>query len=93
MIDEVALVAALKDGTIAGAGLDVYAREPNPPGELTSLPNVVLTPHIGGHTLESHQAMQDCVIANLAAYFEGKALPHAVRAAAEAPTKGRVKLV
>ena len=44
VIDEVALVAALKDGTIAGAGLDVYAREPNPPGELTSLPNVVLTP-------------------------------------------------
>ena len=85
VIDEVALVAALKDGTIAGAGLDVYAREPNPPGELTSLPNVVLTPHIGGHTLESHQAMQDCVIANLAAYFEGKPLPHAVRAAAEAP--------
>jgi len=78
VIDEAALVAALKDGTIAGAGLDVYAKEPNPPGELTSLPNVVLAPHIGGHTLESHQAMQDCVIANLAAYFEGKPLPHAV---------------
>jgi hydroxypyruvate reductase len=78
VIDEAALVAALKDGTIAGAGLDVYAREPNPPGELTALPNLVLTPHIGGHTLESHQAMQDCVIANLAAYFQGKPLPYAV---------------
>ncbi len=76
VIDEAALVAALKDGTIGGAGLDVYAREPNPPGELTALPNVVLTPHIGGHTLESHHAMQDCVIANLAAYFEGKPLPY-----------------
>ncbi|HZR73564.1 2-hydroxyacid dehydrogenase [Bradyrhizobium sp.] len=78
VIDEAALVAALKDGTIAGAGLDVYAREPNPPGELTALPNVVLTPHIGGHTLESHHAMQDCVIANLAAYFEGKPLAYRV---------------
>jgi hydroxypyruvate reductase len=81
VIDEAALVAALKDGTIAGAGLDVYAKEPNPPGELTALPNVVLTPHIGGHTLESHEAMQDCVMANLAAYFEGKPLPYAVREA------------
>jgi len=79
VIDEAALVAALKDGSIAGAGLDVYAREPNPPGELTSLPNIVLTPHIGGHTLESHQAMQDCVMGNLAAYFAGKPLPYAVK--------------
>ena len=79
VVDEAALLAALKDGTIAGAGLDVYAREPNPPGELTALPNVVLTPHIGGHTLESHQAMQACVIANLTAHFAGKPLPHVVR--------------
>jgi len=79
VIDEDALVAALKDGTIAGAGLDVYAREPNPPGELIALPNVVLTPHIGGHTLESHQAMQACVIANLTAHFAGKPLPYAVK--------------
>jgi lactate dehydrogenase-like 2-hydroxyacid dehydrogenase len=78
VIDQDALVAALKDKTIAGAGLDVYAKEPNPPGELTSLPNVVLTPHIGGHTLESHQAMQDCVIANLTAFFAGKPLPYRV---------------
>ena len=43
--------------------------------------NVVLSPHIGGHTLESHVAMQDCVMANLAAYFAGKALPHEVKGA------------
>ena len=40
--------------------------------------NVVLSPHIGGHTLESHVAMQDCVIANLDAFFAGQPLPYAV---------------
>ncbi len=79
VIDEDALAKALADKTIAGAGLDVYAREPHAPDALTALPNVVLTPHIGGHTLESHVAMQDCVIANLEAFFAGRPLPHAVR--------------
>jgi hydroxypyruvate reductase len=79
VIDEPALVAALTDGTIAGAGLDVFAREPHAPDALTALPNVVLSPHLGGHTLESHVAMQDCVIANFEAYFAGKPLPHQVR--------------
>ncbi len=79
VIDEPALVAALADGTIAGAGLDVYAKEPHAPDALTAFPNVVLTPHVGGHTLESHTAMQDCVIANLEAFFAGKPLPHPVR--------------
>jgi lactate dehydrogenase-like 2-hydroxyacid dehydrogenase len=78
VIDQQALVAALTDQTIAGAGLDVYAKEPHAPDALTALPNVVLSPHIGGHTLESHVAMQDCVMANLDAYFAGKALSYAV---------------
>ena len=81
VIDEAALVAALSDHTIAGAGLDVFAREPHAPDALTALPNVVLSPHIGGHTLESHVAMQDCVIANLEAFFAGKPLPYEVRTA------------
>jgi hydroxypyruvate reductase len=81
VIDQQALVTALADNTIAGAGLDVYAREPHAPDALTAFPNVVLTPHTGGHTLESHAAMQDCVIANLEAFFAGKALPYAVRGA------------
>jgi hydroxypyruvate reductase len=68
----------LTDQTIAGAGLDVYEKEPHAPDALTALPNVVLTPHIGGHTLESHTAMQNCVIANLTAFFEGRKLPYAV---------------
>jgi hydroxypyruvate reductase len=80
VVDQQALVQALTDKTIAGAGLDVYAKEPQAPGALTALPNVVLTPHTGGHTVESHRNMQDCVLANLTAFFEGRPLPHAVSA-------------
>jgi hydroxypyruvate reductase len=79
VIDEAALAAALADNTIAGAGLDVFEKEPHPQGSLTALPNVVLTPHIGGHTTDSHAAMQDCVIANLDAFFGGKPLAYPVR--------------
>jgi lactate dehydrogenase-like 2-hydroxyacid dehydrogenase len=79
VIDERALVAALKDNTIAGAGLDVFETEPHTPDELTTLPNVVLSPHIGGNTRESHVAMQDCVIANLEAFFAERPLPYPVR--------------
>jgi lactate dehydrogenase-like 2-hydroxyacid dehydrogenase len=79
VIDQQALVAALADRSIAGAGLDVYEKEPHAPDALTALPNVVLTPHVGGHTLESHVAMQNCVMANLEAFFAGKPLPYAVR--------------
>jgi lactate dehydrogenase-like 2-hydroxyacid dehydrogenase len=77
-VDEAALVAALADKAIAGAGLDVYETEPHAPDALTAFPNVVLTPHIGGHTRESHVAMQNCVMANLEAFFAGKVLPHPV---------------
>jgi len=79
VIDQQALIAALAEETIAGAGLDVYEKEPHAPNALTAFPNVVLTPHIGGHTLDSHVAMQDCVMANLEAFFAGQPLPHAVR--------------
>jgi len=79
VVDQQALVTALTDKTIAGAGLDVFEKEPHAPDALTALPNVVLTPHVGGHTLESHVAMQNCVIANLDAFFAGKPLPYAVK--------------
>lgn len=78
VIDQAALVSALEGGAIAGAGLDVYEKEPHAPDVLTRLPNVVLTPHIGGHTVESHIAMQDCVMANLDAFFSGKPLRYPV---------------
>ena len=79
MIDQAALVAALESNVIAGAGLDVYDKEPHAPDALTALPNVVLTPHIGGHTIEAHAAMQDCVLANLDAFFAGKPLRYPVK--------------
>jgi len=79
VIDQAALVAALEGGALAAAGLDVYEKEPHAPDALTRLPNVVLTPHIGGHTVESHRAMQDCVLANLDAFFAGQPLRHPVK--------------
>jgi lactate dehydrogenase-like 2-hydroxyacid dehydrogenase len=79
VIDQQALVAALAEEGIAGAGLDVFETEPHAPDALTAFPNVVLTPHVGGHTLDSHTAMQDCVIANLEAFFAGKPLPYGLR--------------
>ncbi|WP_421861379.1 2-hydroxyacid dehydrogenase [Parvibaculum sp.] len=77
-IDEDALIAALKNGTIAGAALDVFEDEPTPRTDLTTLPNIVVTPHIGGGTSEAIVAMGDTVIANLDAFFAGKPLPNPV---------------
>jgi glyoxylate reductase len=78
VIDETALIAALRDGGIAGAGLDVFEHEPVVPAALATLPNVVLTPHLGGATIEAHAAMQALVLHNLAACFAGDPLPAAV---------------
>lgn len=79
-IDEDALIAALKNGIIAGAGLDVFENEPEPRTDLITLPNVVVTPHIGGGSSEAIEAMGDAVIANLNAFFDGKPLPNPVTA-------------
>jgi lactate dehydrogenase-like 2-hydroxyacid dehydrogenase len=69
VVDEVALVAALEAGTIAGAGLDVFADEPRAPAVLFGRDDVVLQPHQGSATVEGRAAMADLVIANLAAHF------------------------
>ncbi|OHC83166.1 MAG: hypothetical protein A3G73_03360, partial [Rhodospirillales bacterium RIFCSPLOWO2_12_FULL_67_15] len=72
LVDETALVAALKNGTLGGAGLDVYADEPRGAPELFQLDNVVLMPHVGSATEETRQAMGDLVIANLESHFAGR---------------------
>jgi len=69
IVDEPALVAALKAGTIRGAGLDVFADEPNVPAELLAMDQVVLLPHVGSATRETRQAMGDLCKANLDAWF------------------------
>jgi lactate dehydrogenase-like 2-hydroxyacid dehydrogenase len=74
-VDQPALVAALTDGRIAGAGLDVFADEPNVPAELLGMDQVVLQPHRGSATVETRGAMLDLVIANIDAHVAGQALP------------------
>ena len=74
-VNEAALVQALEHGLIAGAGLDVYAREPEVPPELLTMENVVLLPHIGSATVETRAAMGALVVDNLDAWFNfGKLL-------------------
>ena len=74
VVDEAALIEALEAKTIAGAALDVFENEPNVPERLRTLPNVVLTPHVGSATQQTRQAMADLAFGNLAAHFAGKAL-------------------
>lgn len=72
VVDPDALVAALRDGRIAGAGLDVYAGEPRVPQDLLGLENVVLLPHLGSATDETRVAMGMRVVENLDAFFAGR---------------------
>ena len=65
VVDEAALVAALREGRLGGAGLDVFANEPHVPEALFGMTNVVLTPHIGSATVETRRAMGDLVVDNL----------------------------
>lgn len=74
VVDEPALVEALRTGTLGGAGLDVFADEPAVPEALLALDNVVLTPHLGSGTRETRQAMADLVLANVEGYFATGAL-------------------
>lgn len=69
VVDEEALVAALLDGRLAGAGLDVFADEPQVPEDLLSLDNVVLLPHLGSGTHETRAAMAELTLANLRSFM------------------------
>ena len=78
VIDEAALVAALQDGQIGGAGLDVYEFEPDVPRALMELDNVSLLPHLGTATEEVRSNMGHMVLDNIAAYAAGRKLPNPV---------------
>jgi lactate dehydrogenase-like 2-hydroxyacid dehydrogenase len=86
VVDEPALVAALKSGTILAAGLDVFAAEPTVPDELKAMQNVVLLPHIGSASVVTRNAMDQLVVDNLKSWFAGKA---PLTPVAETPVKAR----
>ena len=74
VIDEDALIAALKAGRVGGAGLDVYAAEPTPAARWADAPNTTLTPHFGGGTRESIMESVQMVLENLRRHFAGEPL-------------------
>ncbi|MGB3864294.1 MAG: 2-hydroxyacid dehydrogenase [Xanthobacteraceae bacterium] len=86
VIDEPALIAALKSGTILAAGLDVFAKEPQVPDELKAMQNVVLLPHVGSASLVTRNAMDQLVVDNLKAWFSSKP---PLTPVAETPVKDR----
>ena len=76
LVDEGAAIAALEAGTLGGAALDVYETEPTPAERWADVPNTVLTPHTAGATDVAVQKMAGMLVANLAAFFAGEALPN-----------------
>jgi lactate dehydrogenase-like 2-hydroxyacid dehydrogenase len=86
VIDEQALIAALKSGGILAAGLDVFEKEPNVPDELKAMQNVVLLPHIGSASVVTRNAMDQLVVDNLKSWFAGKP---PLTPVAETPAKAR----
>lgn len=80
LIDEDALIEALKTGTLGMAALDVYAQEPTPAARWAGVPHTVLTPHTAGATLDSIPAMVSLTLENLRRYFHGEPLATPVAA-------------
>lgn len=78
VVDEAALIEALRAGRIAGAGLDVYEFEPEVPAALRAMENVTLLPHLGTACLEVREAMGMMAVDNLVAFAEGRDLPNPV---------------
>jgi lactate dehydrogenase-like 2-hydroxyacid dehydrogenase len=72
LVDETALIEALRTGKILAAGLDVYDNEPNVPEALIALPNAVLLPHVGSASVRTRRAMAECVVGNIFAWADGK---------------------
>ena len=80
VVDEVALVAALKGGVIKGAAIDVFENEPAMAPGLTDLPNVIITPHIASATEETRSKMSEMAAGNIIAVFEGQTPPNLITA-------------
>ncbi|GAL97294.1 D-isomer specific 2-hydroxyacid dehydrogenase [Acetobacter tropicalis NRIC 0312] len=80
LVDETALIDALRSGHLFSAGLDVYQNEPNPDPRILALPNVFMTPHAGSATVETRTAMCMLALDNVAALVAGKPLPTPVTA-------------
>jgi glyoxylate reductase len=78
LIDEVALIQALDQGKIAGAGLDVFEHAPHVPDGLKNRPNVIALPHISSATIESRQEMGERVIINIQSFLDGHQPPNRV---------------
>lgn len=74
VVDETAMIAALKAGRLRAAGLDVFEREPEIPAELKEMPNVILQPHMGTATIETRERIGQLVIDNISAKLAGKPL-------------------
>jgi lactate dehydrogenase-like 2-hydroxyacid dehydrogenase len=72
VVDQDALIAALKSGAISAAGLDVFADEPRVPSALTEMDNVVLLPHVGSASVATRRAMAQLVIDNVTSYLDGR---------------------
>ena len=86
VVDEQALIAALKSGALLAADLDVFEKEPNVPDELRHMQNVVLLPHIGSASVVTRNAMDQLVVDNLKTWFAGKP---PLTPVAETPVKSR----
>lgn len=85
VVDEAALVRALEEGRIAGAGLDVYEQEPKIQPALLRMSNVVLTPHLGSAVSELREAMAHIVVDNIQAVVEGRRPPNCINMEVFAP--------
>jgi glyoxylate reductase len=79
VVDEIALVEALRSNKIYGAGIDVFEFEPNLAEGLAEMENVVVSPHIGSATESARIAMAECVARNVAAALAGQEIPNPVK--------------